>query len=219
MKNTNLSYYSENEEKVNYITSLVGLSISIIGFIFLISFAYYYGTAVHMVCCSIYGLTMIFMYVCSTFYHGVDNGKYKSIFRLLDHSSIFLYIAGSYTPFTLINLKGAWGWSIFSIVWFLAILGIVLRIIFRTKASRITMVLYILMGWTIIVAIKPLIDNLETNAIILLFTGGLGYTLGLIFYAWNSLPYHHAIWHVFVMIGSFTHFFAILFYVIPIFVE
>ena len=107
--------------------------------------------------------------------------------------------------------------SIFSIVWFLAILGIVLRIIFKSKASKITMVLYILMGWTVIVAIKPLIENLELNALILIFTGGLSYTLGLIFYSWNSLPYHHAIWHIFVMIGSFTHFFAVLFYVIPVF--
>jgi len=211
------SYYTEKEEFVNYSTSLIGLSISVVGFIFLIIFSYNYGEMIHLLCCTAYGLSMVFMYVCSTFYHGSKSGKLKKFFRLMDHSSIFLYIAGSYTPFTLINLKGVWGWSIFSIVWFLAITGIILRIIFRTRAATITMVLYILMGWTIIVAIKPLIDNLALNAIILLFTGGISYTAGLIFYSWNSLPYHHAIWHIFVMIGSFTHFFAVLFYVIPIF--
>ena len=217
--NDTFSYYSDGEEFVNYLTSLVGLAISVVGFIFLIIFSYYYGELIHMLCCAAYGFSMVFMYICSTFYHGSKAGKMKKFFRLMDHSSIFLYIAGSYTPFTLINLKGIWGWSIFSIVWFLAILGIVLRVIFRSKASTITMVLYILMGWTIIVAIKPLVASLPINALILIFTGGLSYTIGLIFYSWNSLPYHHAIWHIFVMIGSFTHFFAVLFYVIPIFVE
>ncbi|MBI65178.1 MAG: hemolysin III [Candidatus Marinimicrobia bacterium] len=208
--------YTENEEFVNYYTSLIGLSLSIVCFIFLLLFSIKYGSAIHITCSTIYGISMVFMYVASTFYHG-SNEKFKNIFRLIDHSSIFIYIAGSYTPFTLINLKGPWGYSIFTIIWILAIIGIILKLTLREKASIITMILYILMGWTIIVAIKPLINNLNPNAIILLFTGGISYTLGLVFYAWNSLPYNHGIWHIFVMIGSFTHFFAVLFYVIPFF--
>ncbi len=208
--------YTENEEFVNYSTSLIGLSLSVVCFIFLLLFSIKYGSTIHIICSTIYGISMVFMYVASTFYHG-SNEKFKNIFRLIDHSSIFIYIAGSYTPFTLINLKGPWGYSIFTIIWILAIIGIILKLTLREKASIITMILYILMGWTIIVAIKPLINNLNPNAIILLFTGGISYTLGLIFYAWNSLPYNHGIWHIFVMIGSFTHFFAVLFYVIPFF--
>ena len=136
--------------------------------------------------------------------------------RVIDHAAIYLLIAGTYTPFTLVNLRGPWGWSLFGTIWGIAILGVVLKTTMQGKIAGLSTALYLAMGWIIIVAAKPLLSSVESGGLVLLFLGGLAYSAGVIFYAWERLPYNHAIWHLFVLTGSLCHFFAILFYVIPL---
>ncbi|MDH3808320.1 MAG: hemolysin III family protein, partial [Desulfuromonadales bacterium] len=140
----------------------------------------------------------------------------KSFMRVLDHSAIFLLIAGTYTPFMLVNLRGVWGWTLFGIVWSLALLGVLFQVSLLRRWQGISLSLYIGMGWVVVIAIKPMLDSVATGGLILLLSGGLAYTSGVIFYLWKSLRYHHAIWHGFVLLGSILHFFAVLFYVIPL---
>jgi hemolysin III len=136
--------------------------------------------------------------------------------RAFDHSAIFLLIAGTYTPFTLVSLRGPWGWSLLAVIWSLAILGIVFRLTLTTKSTALYVVLYVLMGWAVVVAAKPMLQNVATGGLVLLLLGGLTYTAGIIFYGWRKLPYSHAIWHGFVLVASIFHFFAVLMYVIPL---
>ncbi len=135
--------------------------------------------------------------------------------RALDHSAIFLLIAGTYTPFMLVNLRGPWGWSLFGVIWGLAVAGIVLRLVLKGRLHGLVVALYIAMGWVVVVAVQPLLEHVALGGLALLAGGGIAYTVGVIFYKWRRLPYHHAIWHGFVMLGSALHFFAVLFYVIP----
>jgi len=173
------------------------------------------GTAVHVVSGAIYGSTLILLYASSTFYHAFPPGRTKQVFRVLDHSAIFLLIAGTYTPFTLVTLGGAWGWSLFGVVWGLAVAGIVLEAVFPGRLRVLQVILYLAMGWVGVVAGRPLIEALEPQGLALLVAGGLFYTVGVVFYVWRSLRFHHAIWHVFVLGGSTCHFFAVLLHVIP----
>ena len=138
--------------------------------------------------------------------------------RTLDHSAIFILIAGTYTPFLLVNLRGPWGWSLFGVIWGLALVGIVLRIVRGRRSTVVSVALYIGMGWAVVAAAQPMLNSVAPGGLWLLLLGGLAYTLGVVFYVWKRLPYHHAIWHVFVLAGSVLHFFAILFYVIPFYV-
>ena len=140
----------------------------------------------------------------------------KNILQVIDHSAIFLLIAGTYTPFTLVSLRGVWGWTLFGVVWGLAVIGIVFQVTRVRKWPIISLALYVGMGWAVIVATKPLLAAIDPGGLLLLLLGGLSYTVGIVFYVWRRLPYHHAIWHVFVLAGSAFHFFAILFYVIPL---
>jgi hemolysin III len=133
----------------------------------------------------------------------------------LDHVAIFLLIAGTYTPFMLVSLQGAWGWSLLGVVWSLAVVGIALRLLLNGRAHGLMVITYLAMGWVVIVAIKPLVATLAVGGLVLLVAGGVAYSVGVIFYKWRALPYNHAIWHVFVMVGAALHFFAVLFYVIP----
>ncbi|MFN8491254.1 MAG: hemolysin III family protein [Caldilineaceae bacterium] len=208
--------YSTGEEIANSITHGVGIVLSIAGLAVLAAFASLFGTVWHVVSCSIYGATQILLYTASTLYHSIPLPRAKKVLRFLDHSAIFVFIAGTYTPFTLVNLRGAWGWSLFGIVWAIAILGIALQGHLIRHKALLTIIPYFAMGWIVIVGIKPLLAAVAPGGLVLLLAGGLAYMLGCIFYVWRRVPYHHAIWHVFVLAGSAFHYFAVLFYVIPL---
>jgi len=204
------------EEVMNAVTHGIGTLLAVAGLVLLTVFAYLYGEIWHIVSFSIYGTTLVLLYLASTLYHSFTNERLKYIFKILDHSAIYLLIAGTYTPFTLVPLHGVLGWTVFGLVWGLAVLGIVLKIFFVGRFKVISTLCYILMGWFIIIAIKPLIATVPTLGIMWLVIGGLFYTLGTIFYLWHKLPYNHAIWHLFVLAGSISHFIAVFFYVLPI---
>lgn len=210
-----LPQYSVGEEIANSVTHGVGLLLAITGMAVLIGFASRLGNFWHLVSCSIFATTLILQYTFSTLYHSIQIPRAKSIMRVLDHSAIFLLIAGTYTPFMLVNLRGAWGWTLFSIVWSLALLGVLFQVSLLRRWQGISLALYIGMGWVVVVAIKPMLDSVATGGLILLLLGGLAYTSGVVFYLWERLLYNHAIWHGFVLLGSILHFFAVLFYVIP----
>lgn len=208
--------YSPAEEWANSLIHGFGIVLSIAGLAILIGFASVYGGVWHIVSCSIYAASQILLYTASTLYHSIPNPRAKRVLRLLDHSAIFLLIAGTYTPFLLVNLRGPLGWTLFGLVWGLAILGIALQG-FMIKQKRIVNVLpYVAMGWLIVIAIKPLIASVAPGGLALILAGGLAYMVGSVFYVWKRLPFNHAIWHVFVLLGSVFHFFAVLFYVIPL---
>ena len=204
------------EEVMNAVTHGIGTLLAVAGLVLLVVFAHLYGDVWHMVSFAIYGTTLVLLYLASTLYHSFTNERLKYIFKILDHSAIYLLIAGTYTPFTLVPLHGVLGWTVFGMVWGLAILGIVLKVFFVGRFKFISTLCYILMGWFIVFAIKPLIAAVPETGIIWLFAGGLFYTLGSIFYLWHKLPYNHAIWHLFVLAGSISHFIAVFFYVLPI---
>jgi len=210
-----IARYSIGEEIANAVTHGVGALLSIAGLAVLVSFAALYGDAWHVVSTSIFGATLVLLYAASTVYHSVWHLQTKIILQRLDHSAIFLLIAGTYTPFALVNMRGAWGWTLFGVVWFLALLGIALQLCPRRRNERLSLILYLGMGWMAVAAIKPFVAGVETGGLILLLIGGLFYSLGVIFYVWRQLSYHHAIWHGFVLAGSTFHFFAVLFYVVP----
>jgi hemolysin III len=207
--------YSHKEEIANSITHGIGILFGIGGLGILVIFSRLHGTAWHIVSCTVFSITLILLYTTSTLYHSIQLPRMKTILRRLDHSAIFLLIAGTYTPFTLVNLRGPWGWSLFGIVWGLAVLGIIFELFLLGKWPILSVSLYIAMGWVVVIAIKPLIQVLAPGGLILMFSGGVAYTAGTGFYLWRSLPYHHAVWHLFVLTGSMLHFFAVLFYVIP----
>lgn len=211
-----LSGYSRREEIANSITHGVGVLLAIAGLAILTAFASLYGTAWHIVACSIFGATMILLYTASTLYHSIHWPKVKPLLRILDHSAIFLLIAGTYTPFTLVSLRGPWGWSLFGTIWGLAVVGIILEIFLRPSLRYLIVGLYIGMGWTIAIAVKPMLGAVAPEGMMLLLAGGLCYTLGVPLYVKKSIPFNHAIWHLFVLAGTILHFFAILLYVIPV---
>lgn len=204
------------EEVMNAVTHGIGTLLAIVGLVLLTLSAYLYGDIWHIISFSIYGTTLVLLYLASTLYHSFKNERLKYRFKILDHSAIYLLIAGTYTPFTLVPLHGVLGWTVFSIVWGLAILGIILKIFFVGRFKVISTICYLLMGWLIVLAIKPLIATVAASGIIWLIVGGLFYTLGTVFYLWNQLPYNHAIWHLFVLAGSISHFVSVFFYVLPI---
>lgn len=204
------------EEVVNAITHGIGTLLAVAGLVLLTVFAYLYGDMWHVISSSIYGTTLVLLYLASTLYHSFTNERVKYIFKIIDHSAIYLLIAGTYTPFTLVPLHGTLGWTVFGLVWGLAVLGITLKVFFVGRFKLISTMCYVFMGWFIIFAIKPLIATVPMLGIVWLMIGGLFYTLGTIFYLWHKLPYHHAIWHLFVLAGSISHFIAVFFYVLPI---
>lgn len=208
--------YTFKEELANSVTHGIGIILAIAGLAVLAAFSTLHGTVAHIVGCSIFGATLILLYATSTLYHSIPVSRAKTILRALDHSAIFLLIAGTYTPFTLVNLRGPWGWSLLAVIWALALLGIVTRVTLGRKSTGVSVAFYVAMGWTVLVAIKPMLTHVASGGIALLVAGGLFYTSGTVFYLWRRLPYHHAIWHVFVLLGSIFHFLAVLFYVIPL---
>ena len=209
------SGYSLKEEIAHSVTHGIGALLSVIGLIILVIYSSMYGDTWHIVSSSIYGLTLITLYTSSTLYHAITVPDIKRFLQKLDHAAIFLLIAGTYTPFTLVNLRGGWGWTLFGIVWSIAIAGMIMELIVKQRYKRVSLGLYLGLGWIVMIAIDPMITHVEAGGLILLLIGGLFYSLGVIFYVWKTLLYHHAIWHVFVLTGSVFHFFAVFFYVIP----
>ena len=206
--------YSVREEIVNTATHSVGILLSIAALTVLVAFSSLNGDVWHIASTSIYGTTLILLYTASSLYHAIPYSKAKQVLRRLDHAAIFFLIAGTYTPFVLVNLRGPWGWTLFGLVWGIAIPGVLLELVSRKRYKRLSLSLYLGLGWLVLIAIKPMLVSVETNGLILLLTGGLCYSLGVIFYVWKRLTYNHAIWHLFVLAGSVLHFFSVLFYVI-----
>jgi hemolysin III len=200
------------EEAANSISHGLGLLLAVVAVPILVIEAVRLGSVQFTVGVCVFGGTLILLYLASTLYHSLTHEAGKSLCRLLDHTAIFLLIAGTYTPFSLGVLRGPWGWSLLAIIWALAILGITLKIRVRTRYSRITIVLYVIMGWLAIVAIKPILLLVPVPGIVLIFAGGIAYTAGLAFFAAQRLRYNHFIWHLFVIAGTTCHFFAVLWY-------
>ncbi|MFC1552658.1 hemolysin III family protein [Candidatus Latescibacterota bacterium] len=207
--------YTRGEEIANSITHGIGALLSISGLVVLVVLAAFAGDALRIVSFSIYGSTLILMYLASTVYHSCSAPRLKRILRIVDHSNIYLLIAGTYTPFMLVSVRGGWGWSIFGVIWGLALTGIIINVFFFGKARKLSLAAYVLMGWLCVIALREMISALQPAGMIWLAAGGLFYTFGVVFYVWKSLPYNHAVWHLFVLSGSLCHFFAIFFYVLP----
>ncbi|MDU0200288.1 PAQR family membrane homeostasis protein TrhA [Paenibacillus sp. MAH-36] len=206
--------YSVQEEKANAISHGIGILLSCAALILLVVQACLHGDAWHIVSFSVFGVALITLYTCSTLLHSVKHPRLKDIFEVLDHSAIYVLIAGTYTPYLLVTLRGPLGWTFFGVIWGLALAGIVLKIFYVKRFILISTLCYILMGWLIVIAFKPLYMNLPFGGIVWLVVGGLLYTFGSIFYVWRRIPYHHAIWHIFVLAGSACHFVSIFGYVI-----
>ncbi|MGZ7440571.1 PAQR family membrane homeostasis protein TrhA [Paenibacillus sp. TH7-28] len=207
--------FDRREEIANAVTHGIGALLSVAALVLLIVFSSIKGTAWHVVSFTIYGASMLLLYLCSTLVHSFKAGKAKDLFEFLDHSSIYIFIAGTYTPFLLVVLRGPLGWSLFGTVWGIALLGVVFKAFFVKRFLFLSTVFYVIMGWLIVIAWGPLTAAVPSQGIVLLVTGGVLYTLGTVFYVWRGFPYHHAIWHLFVLGGSVTHFFAILLYLLP----
>ncbi len=201
-------------EKFNAWTHLTGGVLALIGTVWLLVLAAMTGDVTRIVSVAIYGFTLVLLYSTSTLYHSV-RGRAKAVMQKLDHLSIYLLIAGSYTPFCLVTLRGSWGWWLFGIVWSLAVIGMLQEIKPRSEARVLSIVIYAVMGWIVLVAVKPLLAALGTAGFVWLVAGGVFYTVGIIFFAYDQRFRHwHGIWHLFVMAGSLTHFVAILRYVV-----
>ncbi len=205
--------YTTSEEVAHALTHGLGLVASVGGLVALVAAAWLRGDAWHVVGGAVFGATLVLLYGTSTLYHGTRHPRVKRIFQRLDHAAIFLLIAGTYTPFTLVSLRGGWGWTLLAVVWGLAILGILLEVAGNTR--RASLPLHLTMGWLVVIAAQPLARAVHPDGLLLLGLGGLAYTLGVVFYAWRGLPYNHAVWHLFVLAGSTCHFACVLGYVIP----
>lgn len=214
MKNKHITYYDVFEEKINIITHAIGLLLSIAALVLLIIHASSNGSTRHIVSFTIFGASMILLYSASTLYHYSQTPNIRRKLNILDHASIYVLIAGTYTPFTLVTLKGALGWTIFGITWGIALVGVFFKLFYTGKYDKISTIAYVAMGWIIIFAVKPLIENLPLNGLYWLLAGGVFYTIGAVLYSIKKIKYNHAIFHIFVLLGSFSHFMAIYFYVL-----
>lgn len=209
------SRYPFAEEIANSVTHGVGTLLAVAALAVLVVLAARHGTARHVVGCAVFGGTLVAMYLASTLYHSIPHAAAKGVLQLLDHVAIYLVIAGTYTPFMLVSVSGVLGWSLLALVWGAAVAGIALRAAFGRRAHLLRVGLYIVMGWVGIVAFRPLLAGVGGVGVALVVGGGVVYTIGVGFYSWRRLPYHHAIWHLFVLVGSLLHFLAVLMYVIP----
>ncbi|PYZ93589.1 hemolysin D [Salipaludibacillus keqinensis] len=212
----NTHVFTKREETVNALTHGIGVLLSIAALVLLIVFSSMEGDAVHIISFTIYGVTLLMMYTCSTLLHSFPKGRVKNLFEILDHAAIYLFIAGTYTPLMLIVVEGARGWILLSIVWGLAVGGIVFKVFFVKRFIFISTLLYIAMGWMVIFAIQPIAAKVDTMGLVLLVLGGVLYTVGTVFYIWRTFYYHHAVWHLFVLAASAAHFFSIIMYVLPL---
>lgn len=211
----NNTFYDSKEERLNVITHALGFLLSIAALVLLVVYASIYGDVWHITSFAIFGASLIVMYAASTLYHYTQNPEVRIKLNILDHAAIYVLIAGTYTPFTLVVLKGWLGWTIFGVAWGLALIGVFFKVFYFGKFAKISTLAYVFMGWVIIFAIKPLIDSFPLAGLVWLFSGGLAYSIGALFFSVKRLPYNHAIFHVFVLLGSFCHFMAVFFYVLP----
>ncbi|WP_158755110.1 hemolysin III family protein [Dyella sp. S184] len=207
--------YSFGDELASSVIHGIGIVLSIAGLATLVAFAALHGNALAVTACAVFGSSLVLLYTASTLYHSISVPAAKPALRTLDHIAIYVLIAGTYTPFTLIALPGPWGWSLFAAVWTLALAGSALELGLLKRYHKLAVLLYVGMGWIGMIAFKPLSEHLQAGGMLLLIGGGVAYTLGVPFYLWRRLPYHHALWHVFVLAGSVLHFLAVLLYVIP----
>jgi hemolysin III len=199
------------EEFANSITHGIGILFSVVAISLLVTFSVLNGTAIHVVSCSIFGASILLLYTFSTLYHAIQSPSVKPLLRIFDHISIYFLIAGTYTPFLLIAVGGLQGWIYFGIVWILTLSGLIFKIFFTHRFIRLSLILYLSMGWLAIFLIKPLINNLGITELSLIVAGGIVYTLGTVFYINKRMPYAHAIWHLFVLAGTVIHFISIMF--------
>lgn len=206
---------SVGEEIANCITHGIGAGLSAVGGIVLVALAIWYGDLSRIVSFSIYGITLFILYLASTLYHSFRDPRLKRIFRIIDHVAIYLLIAGTYTPFLLVGLQGAWGWTLLGVIWGLALLGIGFKTVFVQRFSKLSILTYLAMGWLCVIAVQEMLIRIPAGGLVWLAIGGMLYTVGVIFYAWRRLPYSHAIWHLFVLGGSICHYVAVLIYLLP----
>ncbi|MDP0561645.1 MAG: hemolysin III family protein [Candidatus Endonucleobacter sp. (ex Gigantidas childressi)] len=203
------------EEIANSITHGLGALLSVAGLTILVTYAAWQNDVWRIVSFSVYGTSLILLFLSSTIYHGLLHCRAKQAFKLLDHCAIYLLIAGTYTPFLLVSIRGTTGWILFTIIWLMALFGIACRLIFPDRFRKMSIAAYIFMGWLAIIVSNELITSLSINGMAWLLAGGIIYTLGVLFYIWKQLPFNHAIWHLFVLGGSICHFFAVFLYVLP----
>ena len=207
------TFYDTKEEKINVISHFVGLLLSIASLVLLVVKASLLGNVWHIVSFSIYGLSLIVLYLASTLYHHSKNPIKRARLNIFDHAAIYVLIAGSYTPFTLVTLNGTVGWVLFGLTWGAALAGVIFKLFFTGKYDKLSTVMYVLMGWMAVFAMKPLYENLSPQGLFWLIMGGVFYTVGAVFYAQNKLKFNHAIFHIFVLLGSASHFVSIFFFV------
>jgi len=212
---TGIKYYSPIEERINIVSHAVGFILSIVALVFLVIHASLHGNVWHIVSFSIFGASLIILYAASTVYHSAKNPELRNRLKIIDHASIYVLIAGTYTPFTLVTLKGAIGWVIFGISWGMALTGIILKLFFTGRYNLISTLMYVLMGWLIVFAIKPLINNFPIEGLLWLVAGGISYTIGALIYSIKKIKFNHAIFHMLVLSGSFCHFMSVFYYVLP----
>lgn len=208
--------FTRNEEVANAVSHGVGVVFSLVCLVLLIVFAAVHGTPWHVVSFTIYGATMLILYTCSTLLHSLPAGRAKNVFEILDHSAIYLFIAGTYTPLLLIVVKGWAGWALLGVLWVVAAAGIGFKVRYVKQFVFLSTIGYLLMGWMAVFVLKPLIAGLPLPGTAYLLAGGLFYTIGTIFYVWRKIPYHHTVWHTFVLAGSVCHFVLIFMYVLRI---
>jgi len=198
------------EERLNHWTHLFGLVLSLIGLPLLILLSSLHGDFWHIASYTVYGITLVLLYMASTYYHGCKTLPLKSTFRIVDHACIYLLIAGTYTPLMLGPLRDANGWTLLAIEWSIATVGILFKILAFERFQKLSLVAYLLMGWLIVFSWETVLEGLSFSTLSLIAAGGISYTLGTIFFLWESLAYNHAIWHLFVLVGSICHYFAVL---------
>lgn len=211
---TKTKVYTTVEEIFHALTHGIGALLSIVGLIIMFFLAVRNGNPWVIASVIVFGIACLAVYISSTLYHSFPMGRIKAFFRVLDHTSIFLLIAGTYTPFLLVYMRNVWGWSLFGILWSLTVIGFFFKLFFTGKLDKIATIIYILMGWIAIVAIKPALTYIPFPALMLMLVGGIFYTVGVIFYLWERLPFHHVIWHLFVLSGTLVHFISIFRFVL-----
>lgn len=207
---------SAAEELANSITHGIGAGLGVAALTLLVGVASLAGDPWRIVATSVYGASLVLLFLASTLYHSVRKPRVKRVFQILDHAAIFLLIAGTYTPFALVTLRGPWGWTLFGIVWGLAVLGIGFESVWLGRFPRLSTALYLVMGWIGVIVVWPMSQVFPLGGWAWLVGGGLAYTVGVVFFAWERLPYHHTLWHLFVLTGAACHFFAVLTYVLPV---
>ncbi|PZX04656.1 channel protein (hemolysin III family) [Psychrobacillus insolitus] len=208
MSNTHI--FSKREEIANSIIHGIGALLSVAALVILIVSAVMHGTAWHVVSFTLFGATMVILFVSSTLVHSFPAGRAKDVFEIMDHSSIYFFIAGAYTPLLFLAVKGPLGWTLFGIVWGLAIAGTVFKAFFVKRFLNTSTLLYIVMGWLIVFGWNPLVENMSTEGLAMLAIAGVLYTIGAVFYVWRGFTYHHAVWHLFVLVASALLFFAVM---------